>query len=186
MQTTVMDGEMSESKTITQEAPPKEQAKETEPTLHEENRYETFLRGMKRHWRLEKAREVIRETDADYISTFTVGKGALGKVMELFCPESKAVSLCGKSQAHPYFFTMRCFDESGREQSPSTKMNFKAGIENGGSPLWKVSYGSLKRYYFPDGIFLSNGTKLELEVINPDTDIDKVEVAMEADVFGEI
>ena len=182
----MMDGEMLESKTITQEAPPKEAAKSSEPALCEENRYETFLRGMKRHWHLEKAREVIRETDADYISTFTVGKGTLGKVMELFCPASKAVAICGKSQAHPYFFTLRCFDESGREPSPHTKMNFKAGIENGGSPLCKVSYGSLSQYHFKDGLFLSNGNRLELEVIDSDTDIDKVEVAAELDVFSPV
>lgn len=181
---------MTGYKTITQETPPKEQAKETEPTLHEENRYETFLRGMKRHWRLEKAREVIRETDADYISTFTVEKGALGKVMELFCPESRAVSICGQSQADhqesPYFFALRCFDESGGEPSPDTRFNIKTIIAGGENPLWKVSYSSLKRYHFPEGIFLSNGNRLELEVIDADIDIDKVEVSMESDVFSPV
>lgn len=151
-------------------------------------RYGAFLEGMKRS-RVYEGRKEIRETDTDFISTFQAKKGSAGKVMELHCPESKAVSICGQSQADhqesPYFFTLRCFDESGREQSPSTKMNFKVRIENGDSPLWKVSYSGMKRCHFPEGIFLNNGTKLELEVINPDIDIDKVEVAMEVDVFGE-
>ncbi len=152
--------------------------------------YEIFLKEMKGRLRLEKARVVISETDMDYIRTFAVKRGTSGKVMELFCPASKAVAIRGQSQARPqespYFFTLRCFDESGKEPSPSTKMNFKAGIENGGSPLWKASYGSLKRYHFPEGIFLSNGNRLELEVIDPNIDIDRVEVSMELDVFSPV
>lgn len=149
--------------------------------------YGAFLEGMKRSW-VHEGRKEIRETDTDFISTFKVKKGTIGKVMELCCPESNAVSICGQSHADhqesPYFFTFRCFDESGGEPSPDTRFNIKTIIAGGGNPLWKVSYGSLKRYHFPEGIFLSNGAKLELEVINPDIDIDGVEVAMEVDVFG--
>ncbi len=149
--------------------------------------YGTFLEGMKRGWVHEERKE-IREKDMDFISTFKVKKGSAGKVMELRCPESKAVSICGQSQADhqesPHFFTLRCFDESGREPSPDTRFNIKTIIAGGGNPLSKVSYGSLKRCHFPEGIFLNNSTKLELEVIDPDIDVDRVEVAAELDVFS--
>lgn len=152
-----------------------------------ETKYGAFLEGMKRS-RVHEGRKEIRETDTDFIHTFHVKKGYSGKVMEMHCPESKAVSICGQSQANgddAYFFSLRCTGSDGREPSPSTKMNFKSCIGDWVSPLCKVSYGSLNKYYFRDGLFLENGDRLIIEIIDSDIDIERVEAAVEADIFNE-
>jgi len=148
-------------------------------------RYGAFLEEIKRRW-VHEGRKEIRETD-EFISTFNVKKGAIGKIMEL-CPGSKALSIFGQGSngEDAYPFSLRCFDTKAHEPDPSTKVNCKLEIGSGVAPLWKASYGSLRRYYFKNSIFLENGERLELVIINPDIDIDKVEVSMELDVFSPI
>lgn len=176
------------------------------------NRYETFLEEMKINWWRERERATISESDIDYIRTLNVKKGTGGKVVELCCPESRAISIFGKSQTalnskpeppefdvkEPYFFSLNLYDKDGKEPDHLTRMGFRAVIAGGVTPLWKVKYGDLSPvkpgkgkfkkpveiYNFPEGLYLVSGDRLELEIINPGIDIEIVEVQMEADIFS--
>lgn len=171
--------------------------------LFEMNRYESFLTEMNNCSPLKKARDMICDNDNTYIQTFTVKSGTSGKVIELRCPESNSISIFGKNQTvlllenepkefdinDPYFFSVGCFDKHNRELDPATRMNFKKVSKHGGiSRICRASYGDLLpmkavRYSFPDGLYLSGGEFLELEVLNPDIDIERIELSMEADIF---
>uniref|UniRef100_A0A6M3M312 Uncharacterized protein n=1 Tax=viral metagenome TaxID=1070528 RepID=A0A6M3M312_9ZZZZ len=169
------------------------------------NRYESFLKEMNSCSLLKKARGMICDNDDAYIQTFTVKSGTSGKVIELRCPESNAISVFGKNQNvlllenepkefdinDPYFFSVGCFDEHNRELDPATRMNFKkvSKSKHGGiSRICRAFYGDLLpakavRYSFPEGLYLSGDEVLELEVLNPDIDIERIELSMEADIF---
>ena len=171
--------------------------------LFEMNRYESFLKDMNSNSHIKKVRGMICDKDDAYIQTFTVKSGTSGKVIELRCPESNAMSIFGKNQTvlllenepkefdinDPYFFSVGCFDEHNRELDPATRMNFKKVSKYGGmSRICRASYGDLLpakavSYSFPDGLYLSGGEVIELEVLNPDIDIERIELSMEADIF---
>lgn len=155
------------------------------PEINLSSRYSLFLEAMKRS-HVHEGRKEIHETDTEFISTFQVKKGSSGKVMELHCPKKKAVSICGQSHAdhqEPHLLVLRCFNESNSEPKVSTWVNIKTIIAGGENPLWKAPYGSLNEYHFKEGIFLGNGDRLIAEIIDPDIDIERVEVSMEADIF---
>lgn len=166
------------------------------------NRYEAFLMDMKSNWWLEKARGIIRETDIDYIRTFPLRRRSAGKVMEMRCPQSKAVSIFGKNQTEckaenktkefnikdPYAFTMRCFDNHDEELDQAARINIKKVSTDGGiSSAWRLCYGNLAPkkpgYQFPEGAYLFSNEILVIEIINPDIDIERTEILIEADVF---
>lgn len=171
----------------------------TEAVLFEMNRYESFIKYMNSNSHIKKARGMICDKDNAYVWTFKIKSGTAGKVLELRCPESNAISIFGKNQTvlllenepkefdinDPYFFSLRCFDKSKRELDPATRMNFKKASKHGGhSRAWRACYGDLlKAYSFPEGLYLSENEALELEVLNPDINIDRIELSMEADVF---
>lgn len=182
---------------------PQEESHEsnTEPADFQVKSYGAFLQDMKRNWHLEKAREPIRETDTDFIRTFPLRRGLAGKVMELRCPTSKAVSIFGKNQTEigseetqelnikdPYSFTLRCFDGYEWELNRAARINIKKESMYGGiSSAWRLSYGDLLSakpgFQFTEGVCLFGNEVLSVEVIDPDIDIEKIEVSMEADVF---
>ncbi len=167
------------------------------------NRYESFIKEMNNCSLLKKARGMICDNDDAYIQTFTLKSRTSGKVIELRCPESNAISIFGKNQTvlllenepkefdinDPYFFSVGCFDEHNRELDPATRVNFKKVSKYGGiSRICRASYGDLLpakavRYSFSEGLYLSGGEVLELEVLNPDIDIERIELSMEADIF---
>lgn len=171
--------------------------------LFEMNRYASFLKEMNKCSLLKKARGMICDRDNAYVQTFKTKSGTAGKVIELRCPESNAIFIFGKNQTvlllenepkefdinDPYFFSLRCFDQSKRELDPATRMNFKKVSKYGAiSRTWRASYGDLLpakavRYSFPKGLYLSGDEVLELEVLNPDIDIERIELSMEADIF---
>lgn len=158
----------------------------TDEAAHfEMNRYESFLQDMNSSLHIKKE---ICDTDDDYVRTFKVKSQTSGKVFELCCPPLNAISIPGKNQAVlpcPYVFSLRCFDNQDREPGPATRMNFKKVLKHGGiSRAWRACYGDLlKAYSFPEGLYLSEGEVLELEVLNPDINIDRIELAVEADIF---
>lgn len=171
--------------------------------LFEMNRYESFLKDMNSNSHIKKVRGMICDNDNAYVRTFKIKSGTSGKVIELRCPESNAMSIFGKNQTvlllenepkefdinDPYFFSVGCFDEHNRELDPATHMNFKKASKYGGmSRICRASYGDLLpakavRYSFPEGLYLSGGEVIELEVLNPDIDIEIIELSMEADIF---
>lgn len=175
----------------------------TEAVLFEMNRYESFLKNMNSNSHIKKARGMICDRDNAYVQTFKIKSGTAGKVIELRCPESNAIFIFGKNQTvlllenepkefdinDPYFFSLRCFDKSKSELDPATRMNFKKVSKYGAiSRAWRAFYGDLLpmkavRYSFPEGLYLSGDEVLELEVLNPDIDIERIELSMEADIF---
>jgi len=157
----------------------------------EKNKYESFLTEMNGNSHIKKA---ICDTDDAYVRTFKVKSQTSGKVLELRCPYLNAISIFGKNQAAgnepndincPYFFSIRCFDKQDRELDRVTRMNFKKVSKHGGhSRGWRALYGDLlKAYSFPEGLYLSENEVLELEVLNPDINIERIELSMEADIF---
>lgn len=164
----------------------------TEPADHRTGRYGAYLTAMEKNgWRPEKA--VIRETDAEFIRVHPLRRGCTGTVLELCCPQSKAISVFGKNQDSqglkteiPYLFTVRCYDGDNRELDPGCRINIKKVSVHGGiSPASRAAYGDIKPagYQFPEGMYLWHGEILTLEVLNPDIDIECVKLSMEADIF---
>lgn len=155
----------------------------TEGTLFEMNRHDSFLKYMNSNSHLKKPQDMICDMDAAYVWTFKVKSGTAGKIIELRCPPSQAISVFGKFQT----ISLRCFDELDREPDPATRINFKKVSKYGGiSRKCRATYGDLspaKKYSFPDGVYLSGKEVLELEVLNPDIDIERVELSLEADIF---
>ncbi len=163
------------------------------------NRYELFLKEttVKNKYRLEKTRGIIRETDTDYVRTFTVMKGTTGTVLDLRSPQFKAVSIFGQNQIElggegqpefnvkdPYQFALHCFDNSSRELDTATRMNFKRTSAAGSGRAWRACYGDLSQgYLLPLGVYLQGDDALALEVLNPDIDIERIELSVEADVW---
>lgn len=167
------------------------------------NIYESFLKDMNSNSHIKKARRIICDKDDTFVQTFKIKSGTGGKVIELRCPESNAISIFGKNQTvlllenepkefdirEPYTFSVRCFDKNKRELNPATRMNFKKVSKYGGiSRTWRVFYCDLLpmkavRYSFPQGLYLSGDEVLELEALNPDMDIERIELSMEADIF---
>ena len=157
----------------------------TEATLFEMNRHELFLKDMNRNSYIKKAPGIICDMDSAYVRAFRVKSGTAGKIIELRCPESQAISVFGKYQT----VSLRCFDESNREPDPATRTNFKKVSRYGGiSRKCRATYGDLSpakaiKYSFSEGLYLMGEEVLELEVLNPDIDIDRIELSLEADIF---
>ena len=171
--------------------------------LFEMNRYESFLKNMNSNSHIKKVRGMICDRDNAYIQTFKTKSGTAGKVIELRCPESNAIFIFGKNQTvlllenepkefdinDPYIFSVGCFDKHNRELDPATRTNFKKVSKYGGiSRKCRATYGDLSpakaiKYSFPKGLYLSGDEVLELEVLNPDIDIERIELSMEADIF---
>lgn len=166
------------------------------------NRYESFLNHTNGH--VKKAKGNICEKDTVYIRTFKLNKGKTGKIFEITPPVSEAISIFGKNQATlvfdenpkefnisvPYNIGIRCSDSGNRELHPETRMNFKI-ISKGGhiSRGWRAVYGELSMvkktdYSFPEGLYLSSDDILTLEALNPDIDIEKIEMNVKADILG--
>ena len=175
---------------------------EPESVLFKMNRYESFLQNMNSNLHLKKARGMICDKDNAYVRTFKVKSKTAGKIIEFCCPKSNAISIFGKNQIDllsgnepkefdikcPYLFSLGCFDKHNRELDPATRMNFKKVSKHGGiSRAWRVFYGDLMSkaviYSFPEGLYLSENEILELEVLNPDIDIEIIKLKMEADIF---
>lgn len=157
----------------------------TEAALFEMNRHELFLKEMNSNSCIKKAPGMICDMDTEYVRTFNIKSGTAGKIIELRCPESQAISVFGKYQT----VSLRCFDNSIREPDPATRMNFRKVSKYGGiSRKCRATYGDLSpekeiKYSFPEGLFLLGEEVLELEILNPDIDIDRIELSMEADIF---
>ena len=157
----------------------------TEATLFEMNRHKLFLKEMNSNSCIKMAPGMICDMDTAYIQTFNTKSGTAGKIIELRCPASQAISIFGKYQT----VSLRCFDNSNRELDPATRTNFKKISKYGGiSRKCRATYGDLSsakaiKYSFPEGLYLMGEEVLELEVLNPDIDIDKIELSMEADIF---
>lgn len=149
------------------------------------NRYESFLKYMNSNSYIKKASGMICDMDTAYVQTFTVKSGTAGKIIELRCPESQAISVFGKYQT----VSLRCLNKSNKELDPATRTNFKKVSKYGGiSRKCRATYGDLSpakvlKYSFPKGLYLSGNEILELEVLNPDIDIERIELSMEADIF---
>ena len=156
-----------------------------EAALFEMNRHELFLKEMNSNSFIKKAPGMICDMDTEYVQTFKTKSGTAGKIIELRCPESQAISIFGKYQT----VSLRCFDNSNRELDPATRANFKKADKYGGiSRNCRATYGDLSpskeiKYSFPEGLYLSGEEVLELEVLNPDIDIDRIELSLEADIF---
>lgn len=155
------------------------------------NRYESFLQDMNSNPHIKKA---ICDADDAYVRTFKVKSHTSGKVIELCCPSLNAISISGKNQAAgndpnnincPYLFSIGCFDTQDRELDHATRMNFKKVSKHGGhSRAWRAVYGDLvKAYSFPEGLYLSENEVLRLDVLNPDINIERIELSMIADIF---
>lgn len=157
----------------------------TEAVLFQMNRHELFLKDMNSISFIKKVPGMICDMDTEYVRAFNIKSGTSGNIIELRCPESQAISVFGKYQT----VSLRCFNESNREPEPATRINFKKVSKNGGiSRKCRATYGDLSpekeiKYSFPEGLFLSGNEVLELEVLNPDIDIDRIELSMEADIF---
>lgn len=155
----------------------------TEGMLFEMNRYELFLHEMISH-SIKKA-GMICDMDTAYVQAFTVKSQTAGTIIQVRCPESHTISVFGKYQT----VSLRCFDQNNREPDPVTRMNFKKVSKHGGiSRNSRATYGDLSsvntiKYSFPDGVYLSGKEALDLEIMNPDIDIERIEFSMEADIF---
>jgi len=151
-----------------------------EATLFEMNRHESFLKEMNSNSYIKKVPGMICDMDSAYVRTFKVKRGTAGKIIDIRCPGSQAISVFGKYQT----ISLRCFDKHNRELDPATRMNFKKVSKYGGiSRKCRATYGDLSQYSFADGLYLGGEEVLELEVLNPDIDIERTELSMEADIF---
>jgi len=150
-----------------------------EATLFEMNRHKLFIKQMSNSC-IKKAPGVICDMDSTYVQTFKVKSGTSGKIIELRCPPSQAISVFGKYQT----VSLRCFDSSNREPDPATRANFRQVSRYGGiSRKCRATYGDLSQYSFAEGMYLSGEEVLELEILNPDIDIERIELSLEADIF---
>lgn len=171
-----------------------------EAVFFKTNMYESFIKIMKSTSHIREPREIISDKDTDYVRTFKVKSKNTGKIMEIHCPELTALSVFGKNQTvilsenepkeieirNPYFFCVRCYDGHSRELGFATRMNFKKILKHGGiSRGWRACYGDLSPgYVFPYGVFLCEDEVFALEVIDPDIDIEKVELSMEVNIIN--
>lgn len=174
----------------------------TDAAFFRMNRYEAFLKKMSINSDMKKERALICEKDTDYVQTYKVKRNTQGKIFELRCPASTALSIFGKNQTvllfnnepnefeikGPYFFGVKCFDKLYREPHPDTLMNFQTVSKKGFSRAWRVSYRDISpvnpvKYSIPEGLYLSGDDMLELAVLYPDIDIDRIELLFEADIF---
>ncbi len=164
------------------------------------NRYESFINKMKSTSHTREPRDIISNKDTDYVRTFKLKSKNTGKILEICCPELTALSIFGKNQVailsenepkkieirNPYFFCVRCYDGHNRELGTATRMNFKKIINHGGTSRgWRAFYGDLSPgYVFPYGVFLCSDEVLAIEVIDPDIDVEKVELSMEVNIIN--
>lgn len=148
-------------------------------------KYESFLQYMNSNSYIKKPQGMICDMDSAYIQTFKVKSGTAGKIIELRCPPSQAISVFGKYQT----VSLRCFDDSNREPEPVTRTNFRKVSRYGGiSRKCRATYSDLSpvkaiKYSFAESLYLSGEEVLELEILNPDIDIERIELSMEADIF---
>lgn len=156
-----------------------------EAALFEMNRYESFLKDMNSNTWKKKAQVMICDMDTAYIQTFNIKSGMAGKIIELRCPGSQAISVFGNDQT----LSLRCFDKSSRELDPATRINFKKVTKYGGiCRNCRVTYGNISpakaiKYSFLEGLYLRGEEVLFIEVLNPDIDVEQIEISIDADIF---
>ncbi len=82
--------------------------------------YKEFVNKMvEKGYQLKEGSPIIINDNSNIISTYSVGKGHVGKIMELFCPENQIISLCGTT--HPggcdneYTCSVKCYNKSNDE-----------------------------------------------------------------------
>ncbi len=94
--------------------------------------YKEFIDKMiEKGYQLNKESPVIIDNNNIIISTYSVKKGRIGKIVELNCPKNQIISLCGL--AHPggcdkeYLCNVKCFnidnDEPFQGEHNSTALN---------------------------------------------------------------
>lgn len=148
-----------------------------------DGRHELFLEEMKGN-SSKKMRAGMISHNCAYVHTFNIKRGTSGTIFEVRCPELQEISVFGESPA----ISLRCFDKDNREPDPATRMNFKIVSARGSvSRKCRATYANLSakaiKYSFPDGLYLSSNEALVLEVLNPDIDLERIELSMDADIF---
>ncbi|MDD3813287.1 MAG: hypothetical protein PHZ02_01465 [Desulfocapsaceae bacterium] len=139
--------------------------------------------------------------DSSIIFRHIVTKQDIGNVLEITCPENKYISICGRNHFvrnyPPHIFSLRCSNKSDRDISPGTEIIIRKRKEwiLNGTELFYENAGNLspiigervklwnEEFPFPAGISISSGEILCFRVVNPNIDINKVELFMQADIW---
>lgn len=80
--------------------------------------YKDFIRRMKEKGYTASQFPVLIRSFCDYIKTFPVKKGTIGKILELACPDNTIISVCGKNQEdgseREYSAELECWSDDDR------------------------------------------------------------------------
>lgn len=145
------------------------------------------------------------------VTTFSVPKEAVNKVLELRCPAGRIMTVCGFNDSGvdprdfaraphlycvPHQFSIRCFGKDNVGLSPFTKIYiYKVKPDGSETKIDEVPYGDLslaygerfkrkeERYYFSDTIILYGEEILRLLPVNHDIYISRTELFMKCDLF---
>lgn len=148
---------------------------------------------------------IITHSNTDMVSTHSTAMGNSRGILEITCPDDKEITICGRSHADinhpPHFFSLRCRSSSGENLALDTEFTIIKNSIKGAVPLFcqigdsPVLYSELSqtvgerfkekggRHRFPKGIILYPTETLIFRVINPNIDIVKTELSMQADIW---
>lgn len=182
--------------------------KPTETVICEKASYSDFVREMyngKWVFADNQSPHVITHANNNIISTYPVNKGEIGTVMKITCPDNTNISICGRNHSDirypPYYFSLLCRDSSGRNLAPDTKFKITKYGTSGTMDLFckngncSILYGVLsqtvgkrfkrkeERHNFPMGIILYPSETLVFRVYEPDINIAKTTLLMQADIW---
>jgi len=152
-----------------------------------------------------KSPHMITHQNTDVVLTRPVCKGETGEVLKITCPDNKAITICGRNHYTidypPHFFSLGCRSNDDQNLSPDTIFTITKYGGSGVIPLFckngdcPILYSELsqtvgerfkrkeERHYFPMGIILYSGETLVFRVSEPDIDIVKTELLMQADIW---
>ncbi len=144
---------------------------------------------------------------SDIVTTSSLAKGTIGCVLDIRCPARYKIFILGKNQlpegaeikaAHP--LNVRFADSNNDEISPVTRIRIKKVKPSGGilltanmlykdititdyqkEPPHKIKSDD-KWYRFDQSILVNGAEHLDIEVINPDKNIDAKNVKLSLDI----
>ncbi len=145
------------------------------------------------------------------VTTFSVPKETVNRVLDLRCPAGRIMTVCGFNDSGvdprdfaraphlycvPHQFSIRCSGKDNVVLSPFTNIYiYKLKPDMSETKIDEVPYGDLslaygerfkrkeERYYFSDTIILYGEEILRLLPVSPDIDISRTELFMKCDLF---
>ncbi len=157
------------------------------PTI---NKYDVFSQELyKKILNIETKTDIITEKNSEFISTFPVSKSSSGIIAELHGKNNKIILIIGKNQSNnPGSIHLKCYDDSGKEPMPDTKINIKIHARGYINAVNVIQYGLLSEsdiltYTPPECIYIKPGESLIFEIIDPNIDIHKVKLCIVANIF---